>query len=148
MDSPRQRIVVTLAFLIAVPFAVGADEPAAPDLLGRSTEPQLREAPFADWFDPGYTAYVPSAAAVAALRDAGSDRLELTVFFGTWCGDSRRELPPGGDRGRDVSDAADRNDCRPSGGASWDWGQPDHRSNRALGGSRPLLCSHRGTLRG
>ncbi len=73
----------------AVP--AGAETPEK--LLGSVTETQLEQAPFAEWFTSGYTHYHPDADVVEALRGQALDELEFTVFFGTWCGDSRREVP-------------------------------------------------------
>ena len=93
MDARHCCIVLALVILSGMPLVVGAAGSDAPDLLGRISESQLREDPFATWFVPGYASYEPSSSGVAALRDVGSDRLDVTVFFGSWCGDSRREVP-------------------------------------------------------
>jgi thiol-disulfide isomerase/thioredoxin len=87
------RPAIALAMLLTLSLSQAADEPEVPDLLGRCTVEDLREKPFATWFDDGYESYVPSPEIVSALREAAPGRFELTVFFGTWCGDSRRELP-------------------------------------------------------
>ncbi len=45
------------------------------------------------WFDRGYARYVPDTALVEPLRGALTDGVEILVFYGTWCSDTRRELP-------------------------------------------------------
>jgi len=94
--------VLTLA-LVAAPAAAAVDraagagdaaEPAAPPkLLGRSEAAALREAPFASWFAEGHDAYVPDPAVLDELRRTDRDGVAVTIFLGTWCGDSRREVP-------------------------------------------------------
>lgn len=71
--------------------AVHADEP--PKLLGQCTVDQLMQEPFDAWFGPGYADYSPHPEILEALRDVAADSLEVEIFFGTWCGDSRREVP-------------------------------------------------------
>ena len=69
------------------------EEEEEPKLLGRCTAEQLGEEPFAEWFEEGYDAYEPNAAVVAKLQEIDREGVDITVFFGTWCGDSRREVP-------------------------------------------------------
>lgn len=64
-----------------------------PKLLGVCTTAQLSEEPFAEWYRGAYEAYTPHQETAARLADIGFDDVEVTVFFGTWCGDSQRELP-------------------------------------------------------
>jgi hypothetical protein len=64
----------------------------SPMLLGKISETQLEKAPFSDWFHKEYIAYHPDVSATDSLRSlANSYRYE--IFFGTWCGDSKREVP-------------------------------------------------------
>jgi thiol-disulfide isomerase/thioredoxin len=64
-----------------------------PKLLGRCTAQQLGEEPFAEWFKEGYGDYTPNPEVLAGLRAVETEGVEITVFFGTWCGDSQREVP-------------------------------------------------------
>ncbi|MCP3977878.1 MAG: thioredoxin family protein [bacterium] len=64
-----------------------------PMLLGACTEAQLNEEPFSEWYREEYEGYEPNADVVAQLRRADRRGVELTLFFGTWCGDSRHEVP-------------------------------------------------------
>ncbi|NKB90426.1 MAG: DUF4440 domain-containing protein [Acidobacteria bacterium] len=61
-------------------------------LVGEIEESDLREAPFDEWYVERYDAYSPDAAAVEGLG-ALDDETQIEVFFGTWCGDSKREVP-------------------------------------------------------
>lgn len=61
-------------------------------LLGKISLRQLQQAPFAEWYQKEYAAYQVDAAVKDSLRTLiNSCRYE--IFLGTWCGDSRREVP-------------------------------------------------------
>lgn len=63
-----------------------------PMLLGKSSVSQLDQPPFKEWYQREYTAYAPDAIIMDSLKPLMNGyRFEL--FFGTWCGDSRREVP-------------------------------------------------------
>ncbi len=65
-----------------------------PMLVGRVQAVDLRQEPFAEWFDSGYSDYASQANAVARLAEAvADDALSIEIFFGTWCQDSQREVP-------------------------------------------------------
>lgn len=63
-----------------------------PILLGQHPRTDLGQQPFARWFDSGYAAYTPDTATIAQLTPALKNRT-FEIFMGTWCGDSRREVP-------------------------------------------------------
>jgi thiol-disulfide isomerase/thioredoxin len=89
-----------LAFLPALlmPLAVSSfhaapNEPA-PVLLGETSARRiLKIAP--EWRS-GYDAYSPDPATIEKLREAAQalqPGLEVTVIYGSWCGDSRDQVP-------------------------------------------------------
>lgn len=85
-----------VACLLSLPAPAAAqegDEPEPPMLLGRCTADDLGAEPFATWYREQRDAYEPRADILAALRAADRTGLDVTIFFGTWCGDSRREVP-------------------------------------------------------
>jgi tetratricopeptide (TPR) repeat protein len=82
-------LIATMA--LVVPATAHDEDP--PKLLGRCTAQQLDEEPFSEWSREGYNDYTPNPAILEALRKTDTTGLEFTVFFGTWCGDSRREVP-------------------------------------------------------
>src|ERR1700748_2944690 len=61
-------------------------------LLGQASRKRLEQAPFGDWYNKNYDSYVVDSATAAKLR-AGLAGKHLQIFMGTWCGDSRREVP-------------------------------------------------------
>ena len=61
-------------------------------IVGKFTKEDLLKPPFATWFEKGYNDYQPDAEALATIKNNISD-YEIVGFIGTWCPDSRRELP-------------------------------------------------------
>lgn len=64
----------------------------SPFLIGVFSREYLRSEPYASWFEPGYESYRPNPALVENLKPLLQDT-HILLFLGTWCGDSRREVP-------------------------------------------------------
>lgn len=62
-------------------------------LLGRQTRDQLSKEPFSEWYNDEYKEYEYDAQVINELKSNKINSYDITVFFGTWCGDSHRELP-------------------------------------------------------
>jgi len=89
----RSTIALVLPLLLLPLPAATAEQEEEPKILGRTTVEALREEPYSEWFTEGYDAYAPNPEFVARLRAAEHESASITVFFGTWCPDSRREVP-------------------------------------------------------
>lgn len=63
-----------------------------PILVGSLTRANLKNAPFAEWFESQYGKYEPDRADIDKLREPLKG-LAIEAYFGTWCGDSRRQIP-------------------------------------------------------
>lgn len=61
-------------------------------LLGHCNIALLRKGVFQQWFLPGFDSYQPDSVIVSALMPLLKDKV-IEIFLGTWCGDSRREVP-------------------------------------------------------
>jgi thiol-disulfide isomerase/thioredoxin len=61
-------------------------------LLGKCTRTALLQSPFTDWFKPNYDSYVVDSFTCNFIRPLLEGK-SITIFMGTWCGDSRREVP-------------------------------------------------------
>lgn len=70
--------------------AAAAD--TTPLLLGPVTRDQLLAEPYGSWFGPGYEHFEVDSAQVARLR-VGIEAVDILIFMGTWCSDSKREVP-------------------------------------------------------
>jgi hypothetical protein len=64
-----------------------------PQLWGKCTLDDFRKAPYSEWYTKNYTDYEPNPATVKQLEKFNWKDYSITVFLGTWCGDSRREVP-------------------------------------------------------
>jgi thiol-disulfide isomerase/thioredoxin len=62
-----------------------------PMLLGKITIEELQQEPFAEWYQMESDGYEVDTELTNAISNPGQYTYE--VFLGTWCGDSRREVP-------------------------------------------------------
>ena len=79
--------LILLAFCISLSSQVLAQKPI---LLGKITKQQLMEDPYKEWFESEYNSYNPD---LSELKDIYRNDFSFTLFVGTWCGDTQRELP-------------------------------------------------------
>lgn len=63
------------------------------DLLGRCTPSDFQREPHAAWYTKNYEAYTPASTTVEKLKRASLSKATIKVIFGSWCGDSKREVP-------------------------------------------------------
>ena len=61
-------------------------------LMGKCTRDAFLQPPFADWFKSNYDSYVVDSFTCNFIRPLLADK-SITIFMGTWCGDSKREVP-------------------------------------------------------
>jgi len=62
------------------------------NLLGKTDRKQLEQSPYGEWFNKNYAAYAVDTNTAEQLKPLLKDK-QFTIFMGTWCGDSRREVP-------------------------------------------------------
>jgi hypothetical protein len=91
------QISFAIAFAQAIPQAASQIPPKTThkgsNLLGQCGIAALKQAPHAEWFEKNYADYTPAPQIISALAATPIKQAQFTVFFGTWCGDSKRELP-------------------------------------------------------
>ena len=63
-----------------------------PMLIGKFTKEDLQKAPYDRWFNSRYENFNPSDETMETIKNNISD-YEIVAFMGTWCVDSRREIP-------------------------------------------------------
>lgn len=81
-------IALALAFLTTT----GAGAQERPILVGSMSRADLKSPPYSEWFDGQYARYQPDPASLERLRPLLGG-VSLEAYFGTWCGDSRRQVP-------------------------------------------------------
>ena len=99
-----KRINIIILILAAISFGLfnlnSSDIPEGmfedpktgkPMLLGKITIEELQQEPFNEWYQMEFDGYEVDTELTNAISDPGQYTYE--VFLGTWCGDSRRELP-------------------------------------------------------
>ena len=62
-------------------------------LLGYLNPSQFLRLPHSEWYVKGYDSYKPGQEAMDKLGTISKEGLEITIVMGTWCPDSRREVP-------------------------------------------------------
>jgi tetratricopeptide (TPR) repeat protein len=63
-----------------------------PVLLGTHTKKDLQQSPYNAWFDKNYTEYKIDSVTADQLKPFLKNK-QFEIFMGTWCGDSKREVP-------------------------------------------------------
>lgn len=63
-----------------------------PMLLGYCTRQAFQDTSFSWWFNSVYDMYEVDSASAELLKDKMND-ISITIVMGTWCSDSRREVP-------------------------------------------------------
>ena len=87
--------IISLLFIV-LSYTVNAQTTTTENpkiLYGLCTKDSLIADPFGKWFNTGYESYQPNAAIVASLKKQNHENISIKIFFGTWCGDSKREVP-------------------------------------------------------
>ena len=95
MRRPIRLITALPALLLALgcaaaPEVVVETEPPEPELVGVLTRAEI-EAAVPDWVGAQIEA-APDPEQAVAMASAGTPESRVTVYLGTWCSDSRREL--------------------------------------------------------
>lgn len=87
--------ILLMAILLPVTvFSFGQNTASAPAVLyGTITKTDLQTAPYNQWFTTGYESYQPNVDVITALKKINTKDITVQIFMGTWCGDSRREVP-------------------------------------------------------
>jgi thiol-disulfide isomerase/thioredoxin len=62
-------------------------------LLGYFPRERLEQPPHSEWFLKGYNSYQFNTDIVNKLTDISKDAITIKIVLGTWCPDSRREVP-------------------------------------------------------
>jgi thiol-disulfide isomerase/thioredoxin len=62
-------------------------------LLGYFNLDRLTRSPHSQWYIKGYDEYQPDNEVVKKLHEGGIDNIKIKIILGTWCPDSRRNVP-------------------------------------------------------
>lgn len=64
-----------------------------PVIYGTFNPQLLEQSSYDSWYKPGYEKYNANPETVKQLQQIKTKGLRIQVFLGTWCGDSKREIP-------------------------------------------------------
>ncbi len=92
--SVVQTIVMVVLLLAAMPANAQTNyhDPST-WLLGEISMDMLIKEPHMQWFNQGFDEYSPSQSDLGALLSLSKEDITITIVMGTWCPDSRREVP-------------------------------------------------------
>jgi tetratricopeptide (TPR) repeat protein len=76
-----------------VAIAASGQTEQSDDLLGPCDIADLHNGVNAEWFNKNYVEYIPNTSVVEQLKTIDIHNCSVSIFFATWCGDSRREVP-------------------------------------------------------
>ena len=62
-------------------------------LLGYFSRDRMAVPPHSEWYLKGYDSYQPDQAFITRLQNISRDDITIRIVLGTWCPDSRREVP-------------------------------------------------------
>ncbi len=83
-----------MVLLLLCHFLATAQSSSKPAVLYGTVQQQDLEAPpFGDWFRPNFGAFKPADSIVKAIKQLSLKDITIEIFMGTWCGDSKREVP-------------------------------------------------------
>jgi len=82
-----QQFISTTAVNRVVKAKNGSDM-----LLGNCTRSCLLQKPFSEWFEKNYNDYMVDSSQTVEIGKLLKKK-HMTIFLGTWCGDSKREVP-------------------------------------------------------
>ena len=95
-----RHIFIFLFVISSFSFLFGQDdnklvtdkESGKPMLVGPCTREAFSDTSFSWWFNSGYDMYEPDSVVISELKN-NLDSVDVTLVLGTWCSDSRREVP-------------------------------------------------------
>ncbi|HMQ06501.1 MAG TPA: hypothetical protein PKC30_04320 [Saprospiraceae bacterium] len=62
-------------------------------LLGICSKDDFLSSSHSSWFLSGYEKYISDPSTIESLQALDLERFTIEIYFGTWCGDTQRELP-------------------------------------------------------
>jgi tetratricopeptide (TPR) repeat protein len=99
MRTLQLSLILTTIFVLSTQWSFSQNlnqritrEDGQQDLLGLCERAALLESPFKEWFETNYEGYQVDEALLGQF-DRDWEEITVDIFMGTWCGDSKREVP-------------------------------------------------------
>ncbi len=87
-----KTLLVFFSIFISTGLSTPGDILKEEMLLGEFKRSELEQKPYSAWFNRGYKNYKPEKKALKTIKK-NIGEYEITLFMGTWCADSKREVP-------------------------------------------------------
>ena len=86
--------IISLLFIAFSYVATAQSAIEKPKIIyGICTKDSLIVEPFGKWFTTNYDNYQPAIETITNLKKLSLENISIQLFFGSWCGDSKREVP-------------------------------------------------------
>ena len=94
IKNMKLKYIALLLFMTFVSLSVEAQQEiqTKPLMLGTVTKADFQKEPYIEWFEPEYQNYRLDTKTLYKIKDKVL-KSEIKVYFGSWCSDSRREVP-------------------------------------------------------
>ena len=93
------KVILTATVFLFVLISHGQDynkevvqENGKKFLIGKIDQEGLKKDPYRTWFQPGYASYTVDTPMIEMFKNTLAKHT-IKLFLGTWCGDSKREVP-------------------------------------------------------
>ncbi|WGD35585.1 tetratricopeptide repeat protein [Olleya sp. YS] len=95
-----KSIAILLTIILSITYSIAQteintevfDDKGKAKLLGPINKEGLQKDTYKDWFNKNYNDYIVNEKLVETFKDSLKD-YKIKVFLGTWCGDSKKEVP-------------------------------------------------------
>ncbi len=87
------RLIILAVLVISIQATAQTSAQKQKIIYGACTIETLKTEPFSSWYDPNYESYKPDKEVLEKLKNEKLHDITFQVFFGSWCGDSKREVP-------------------------------------------------------
>lgn len=89
-----RKLLLSCCAIVSTVVITAQTNTSKPEILyGAVQKTDLQKPPYNKWFDSIYAAYDPSPVVISKISKQQLKDIRIEIFFGTWCGDSRREVP-------------------------------------------------------
>ncbi len=89
----KKIFFLTISLYISLQIIAQSSEVKPAILYGSIQKQDLMKPPFDTWYSQGYDNYIPDRAMSEKLKKLITKDIHIQLFLGTWCGDSKREVP-------------------------------------------------------
>lgn len=85
--------IISLAVFFILLGGVALAQKKEASLLGICSAKALEAEPYGSWYNSGFKEYEPQPQVIEQIKKLDPAKFTMRIFFGSWCGDSKRELP-------------------------------------------------------